>query len=309
MEIINSNDFSKIQSETIATIGFFDGVHEGHRYLINQLKKQAQEDGLKTAVITFPIHPRKVLQKDYQPHLLNSFEERIKQLSTLGIGYCYIIDFTPELAEFSAEDFMQKILFQQLKVKGLLIGYDHRFGKGRSNAFKDYQEFGEKCGIKVYQAEKLQQGDKYVSSTLIRDLLSEGNVEKAAYYLSYYYSLQGKVIRGDELGRTIDFPTANLELTDKNKLIPPNGVYAVWVKIDKKCYAGMAYIGNRPTVSSFGEKRIEVHIFNFSENIYDKNIQIEWVQLIRPDMLFDNLQDLQTQLEKDRKQSMKILQN
>jgi riboflavin kinase/FMN adenylyltransferase len=309
MEVIYNSDFSKIQTETIATIGFFDGVHEGHRYLINQLKKRGQENGLKTAVVTFPIHPRKVLQKNYQPYLLNSFEERINRLSTLGIDYCHIIDFTPELAEFSAENFMQKILFQQFKVKELLIGYDHRFGKGRVNEFIDYQLFGEKIGIKVHQAEKLQQENNYVSSTVIRHSLTEGNVEHTAKYLSYYYTLQGKVIRGDELGRTIGFPTANLELTDNDKLIPSNGIYAVWIKIDEKCYAGMAYIGNRPTVSSAGEKRIEVHIFDFSQDIYDKNISIEFVKFIRQDILFDNLKDLQTQLEKDREQSMKILQN
>ena len=309
MKVIYIDSSPFIEFETVVTIGFFDGVHQGHRYLINQLKNHTQEKGLKTAVITFPVHPRKVLQNEYQPHLLNTFEERIEQLSTLGIDYCYVIDFTPKFAETTAKNFMQTILLEQLRVKELLIGYDHRFGKGRLNEYKHYQEYGKICGIKVHQAEELQCNEKHVSSTAIRHLLSEGKVEEAADYLSYNYSLQGKVIEGDKLGRTIGFPTANIELNDKNKIVPKNGVYAVWTEIEGKQYSGMAYIGKRPTILSEGEKRIEVHIFNFSQDIYGKEIRIEFMKFIRQDIRFSEQEKLQIQLGKDKIESINYFQH
>jgi riboflavin kinase/FMN adenylyltransferase len=293
-----------IEQETVATVGFFDGVHLGHRYLIRQMKDIARKTALKTAVITFPIHPRKVLQKEYQPQLLNTFDEKLKLLSTTGPDYCYVIDFTKEFSEISARNFIREILHKQLHVKELLIGYDHKFGKGRINEYKHYVEYGNACGMNVLQAEKLLDENNPVSSTIIRNLLSKGEIKEATKKLFYYYALEGKVIEGNKLGRTIGFPTANLELTDKNKIIPLEGVYAVKVEIGDKPYSGMAYIGKRPTILSHGEKRIEIHIFDFSEDIYGMKIRIEFVDFIRPDMWFGSLEDLRKQLAEDKKRIM-----
>ena len=285
---------------TIATIGFFDGVHCGHRYLIHQLKEQAAKSGLKTAVITFPVHPRKVLQQEYQPKLLTSFEERIKLLSTLSLDHIHVLDFTPELSELTAQDFIRKILREQLNVKELLIGYDHRFGKGRNDSFEQYVKYGKNCGITVYQAKELPKKEKRVSSTLIRRLLSEGKIKEANEKLSYRYRVDGKVVLGDQLGRTIGFPTANLELNEKDKMLPEDGVYSVFVETGGKNYRGMAYVGQRPTVTQKGGKRVEVNIFNFFDDIYDRNVRIEWIDFIRSEVRFNNLEDLKKQLEKDR---------
>jgi riboflavin kinase/FMN adenylyltransferase len=299
MEIIYINDSSRIEQETVATVGFFDGVHRGHQYLINQLKISARKNGLKTAVITFPVHPRKVLNQGYQPKLLNTFEERIKRLSFTGIDWCYVIDFTKEFSETTAQDFIRQKLHAQLRVKELLVGYDHKFGKGRTNAYEDYVEYGKNCGMKIFHAEKLQEKGLHISSTSIRQLLSEGKIKEVTDLLSYNYTLEGTVVQGNKLGRTIGFPTANLELCDQDKIIPCEGVYAARISVEGKTYSGMVYIGKRPTILSKGENRIEAHIFDFAGDIYGKTIQLELTDFLRPDRHFDSLEELQTQLAKD----------
>jgi len=301
-------DFSLIEVITAATIGFFDGVHLGHRYIIKRLKEYAEESKLRTAVITFFSHPRKILQKDYQPFLLNTFEEKIRQLSFTGIDYCYIIDFTREFSKTTAQDFIQQVLHKQLRVKELLVGYDHRFGKERIYGYEQYVKYGKSCGIKVRQIEKLPEKDIHNSSTFIRQLLMEGEVKKAASSLSYYYSLEGEVIQGNRLGRTIGFPTANISLNNKEKVIPCEGVYATYVFLKEEKHIGMTYIGKRPTVALCGEKRIEVNIFDFSKDIYGERIQIEFLLFIRPDIHFHSLQELQKQLEKDKIKVKNVIQ-
>jgi riboflavin kinase/FMN adenylyltransferase len=299
MEIIYINDSSRIEQETVATVGFFDGVHRGHLYLINQLKISAQKTGLKTAIITFPVHPRKVLNQGYQPKLLCTFEERIQRLSSTGIDYCYVIDFTKEFSETTAQDFIREKLHAQLGVKELLVGYDHKFGKGRTNAYEDYVEYGKNCGMKIFHAEKLQEKDLHISSTSIRQLLSEGKIKEVSGLLSYHYTLEGIVVQGNKLGGTIGFPTANLVLCDQDKIIPCEGVYAARISVEGKTCSGMVYIGKRPTILPEGEKRIEAHIFDFAGDIYGKRIRLELTDFLRPDRHFDSLEELQAQLVKD----------
>jgi riboflavin kinase/FMN adenylyltransferase len=301
MKVIDINDSTEITKETAGTIGFFDGVHRGHRYLIRQLKEKAATLRLPSSLITFSNHPKKVLENNFPVALLNSFDERIDRLASTGIDYCYIIHFTQAFSEITAENFIRYMLREQLKIKFLLIGYDHRFGKGRNSTFEHYLAYGKTCGITVDKAEKLpDESVPSFSSTTIRRLLLEGNVKKADGMLSYNYLLEGNVIAGNRLGRTIGFPTANIELAEKEKLIPREGVYAGYVNIDGKKYTGMLYIGRRPTISSQGEIRIEVHILDLNEDIYGKKIQVELVDFLRPDRNFPNLNDLQKQLEKDK---------
>jgi riboflavin kinase/FMN adenylyltransferase len=307
METICITGSSRVQHETVATAGFFDGVHRGHRYLIDRMKENARTAGLKTAIITFPVHPRKILQQAYQPRLLNSFQERLQFLASTGVDYCYVIDFTPEFSETTARDFICKILSEQLQVKELLVGYDHKFGKGRSDTYEQYTEYGKTCGMTVRQAEPLPEIDSHISSTAIRRMLSEGKVQEAAAALSYCYSLEGEVIHGNHLGRTIGFPTANLDLNDKDKIIPHDGVYAVRVMLQDQLYRGMAYIGKRPTVASAGEQRIEVHIFDFDRDIYGEQLRIEFIEFLRPDIRFDSLEQLTEQLAQDRHKAIGYL--
>ena len=304
MKTIYITNSSQIEHETLATVGFFDGVHCGHRYLIDRMKEQARIMGLKTAIITFLVHPRKVLQQDYQPKLLNGLEERLQQLNSTGIDYGYILDFTRDFSEITACDFIQQVLRKQLKVKELLVGYDHKFGKDRMDACEQYAAYGQACGMIVRQVEKLPETDEHISSTAIRRMLTEGRIREATASLSYAYTLEGEVVHGNHLGRTIGFPTANLDLNDKDKIIPHEGVYAVDVEVEGQRYKGMAYIGKRPTVTSNGELRVEVHIFDFDKDIYGEQLRAKFVEFLRPDMRFDNLDQLKRQLAEDKRNAV-----
>lgn len=292
-----------------ATIGFFDGVHSGHRFLINELKKTARKQNLPTAVITFPEHPRTVLHADYQPQLLNSFEEKLNLLSTTGIDYCIILPFTMQLSRLSAQSFICNILQQKLNVKTLLIGYDHRFGHNRSDGFKQYVEYSKACNIEVLQAPAFHESNANISSSEIRKLLAAGDVEKAKELLSYPYQLKGTIIPGQQIGRTIGFPTANIRVDEPFKVIPGIGVYAVWVVIENKKYKGMLYIGNRPTINIDYNISMEVNILDFSGDVYNRKIEILFENYVRDNIKFPSLEKLKQQLFKDRDNISSLLTN
>ena len=305
MEIIKSNHPVLSYNETAATIGFFDGVHKGHQFLLEQLKVHAKANNLPSMLITFPQSPQSVLKSGIQPDLLNSFNEKIYRLSLSEIDYCLLLDFTQSLSQLSAKDFIQKKLKEEWNIKLLLIGYDHRFGKNREEGFEDYLKYGKECGIEIIRA--LELPDVSISSTHIRNCFSNKKLKEANIMLSYNYHLEGKVVEGDHLGVKIGFPTANLEIYDKNKLIPGEGIYAVWVYWKENKYGGMAYVGKRPTISTLGEKRIEVNIFDFSGNLYNETILLEFIEFIREDKQFGNLEELKSQLSLDRKFAGSVL--
>ncbi|MCL1933409.1 MAG: bifunctional riboflavin kinase/FAD synthetase [Candidatus Azobacteroides sp.] len=305
MEIIRSNHLSRLSAGTAATIGFFDGVHAGHRFLLEQLKTQAHAHQLPSMVITFLQHPQTVLQPGFQPKLLSTFDERIERLSESGIDYCLLQDFTPSLSGLDAQTFIQKKLKEEWFVKLLLIGYNHRFGKNRAEGFEDYVKYGKACGMEILQASKLP--DMSVSSTHIRNYLSERNVKEANRMLSYFYRLEGKVIEGNHWGRELGFPTANLEISDTNKIIPGEGIYALLVYQGEKKYKGMVYIGQRPTLTIHGEKRIEVHLFDFSGDLYGETLQLEFVEFLREGRQFENTEELKKQLFADREAALAAL--
>ena len=302
MEIIYKDHPFLLNNGTMATIGFFDGMHKGHRFLLEQLKKQADVHNLPSMVITFPQYPQSVIQSGIQPELLNTFDERIYRLSLLEIDYCLLMDFTLSLSNLTAKEFIQKKLKEELNVKLLIIGYDHRFGKNREEGFTDYLKYGKECGIEIIQASELP--DDFVSSTHIRNCLLDKKMKEANNMLSYNYRLEGKVIEGNHLGNKIGFPTANLEINDKNKIIPGEGIYAVCVHWEQNKYRGMTYIGKRPTISVHGEKRIDVHLFNFSGDLYGEILQLEFVEFIREDKQFENMEELKKQLNFDREASI-----
>ncbi len=304
MEVVE--DINDFKNDGLAlTIGFFDGVHAGHRFLIDQLKTIADEEHLKTAIFTFWPHPRIVLNERYQPRLLNSLDEKIELLSQQPIDYCIKIPFNMELANMQARDFMQ-MLKEKLNVKHLLVGYDHRFGRNREEGFDDYCQYGKELGMEVSQSDPYTEGNYSISSTFIRQLLAVGEVVMANHYLGYTYELTGKVIHGNMAGRTIGYPTANVQLNCKNKCLPKIGVYAAMVEVDKTKYKAMMYIGTRPTINS-SELTIEAHLFNFSGDLYDKTITIYPIDHVRNQHKFESMEALKAQIDKDKRMVNSIL--
>ncbi|MDR1372638.1 MAG: riboflavin biosynthesis protein RibF [Dysgonamonadaceae bacterium] len=299
MKIIQVQKNYKSNSKgVVATVGFFDGVHAGHRHLISQLKQIADKEGLPAAVITFPLHPQGILNPTVKPSLLTSPDEKLEYLDEAGANICFIIDFTSEFSCLDAENFIKNILHKQLNVQHLIIGYDHRFGRNREDGFDEYSQYGAECEMKVSRAEELE--GEHISSTIIRRMLLAGCVEEANIMLSYSYAISGKVVHGNHLGRTIGFPTANLKIDHAEKLIPGTGIYVANIMLGAEYFRGMAYIGTRPTVSHSGEQHVEVHILNFDREIYGETLRLEFVRFIREDRAFKNLEELREQLIKDR---------
>jgi riboflavin kinase/FMN adenylyltransferase len=274
-----------------ATIGFFDGVHRGHRCLIEQLKTIASERRLDTLIVTMKQHPRAVIQSEYVPHLLTTAEEKVRLLEETGVTRIDIIPFDKDTASLTALEFMERVL----KPKGvsiLLMGYDHRFGHGEA-AFEDYVRWGQQCGIEVVRAHELE--GQHVSSTAIRTLLSQGRVEEAAALLGHAYLLSGKVVEGYHVGHQLGFPTANIFITPE-KVMPRRGVYAVRTNHGP----GMLNIGTRPTAANGDDVSVEVHLIDFSGDLYGQQLSLELLTFIREERAFDSLQQLREQLQRDR---------
>lgn len=284
----------------VATMGFFDGVHLGHRHLISQVVQESKLLGKESAVITFRVHPRKVLDKNYQPPLLCGFDEKIDQLATTEIDNCLVLDFTRELSQLSAKDFIQQILKDKIGINTLFVGYDHRFGKNREEGFNHYFTYGVEVGIDVIKATKYLFGKQTVSSSKIRYLLAQGDISLANTFLSYNYTITGKIVEGYKVGRRIGFPTANIKIWERYKVIPTDGVYAVQVHIDEDVHAGMLYIGNRPTLHDDSQTSVEVNIFDFDDNLYNKTLTVEFVSFVRPDIKFTGVEPLIAQIAKDK---------
>ena len=291
---------------SVATIGFFDGVHLGHRHLINQVKMAASLNGWCSSIITFPVHPRQVIQSDYQPSLLSSPEEKIELLASTGIDNCILLPFTRELSQLTAWEFMQ-LLYNQYKVRMLVIGYDHRFGHNRAETFEDYCRYGRELGIHIMQATAYTQEQDKVSSSVIRRALLSGEISTATKYLGYPYFMQGTVVSGYQVGRKIGFPTANLQVDFPNKLIPAIGVYAVRVSVNGQSHRGMLNIGHRPTLNNGTDLSIEVHILDFEGDIYHQPMRIEFVDFLRPEAKFNSVDELTLQIQKDKEAAIQVL--
>lgn len=314
MQIIH--DISPLTPEPcVATIGFFDGVHTGHRYLIRQVKEIAAARKLHSALVTFPVHPRKVMNIGPRPELLTTLEEKTALMANLAIDYCLMLDFTPDVSRLTAREFMTRILKGRFRVECLVIGYDHRFGHNRSEGFEDYVRYGKEIGIEVilaqaYTAGNIQTTDNEsatVSSSLIRRLIRKGDVDVAARCLGYGYFLSGTVVGGYQVGRKIGFPTANLSVDATDKLIPADGVYAAWVTLDGETYMGMLNIGIRPTIGNGTNRTIEVNILHFHSDIYDRHLRITFVEQTRPELKFSSIDELIAQLHKDAEKTEHIL--
>ena len=285
---------------SVATIGFFDGVHRGHRFLINNVVKEAASRGLQSTVVTFDRHPRQVLGSDFQPRLLSTNEEKMLLLSKTGVERCVMLPFSEQMAQMTACDFMKKILHDRLGVQVLIIGYDNRFGHNRSEGFNDYVRYGREMGIEVMSAQSFLLHGINVSSSVIRSFLQEGEIEMAENCLGYPYFFTGKVVKGFRVGHELGFPTANIEQDNMLKMIPSPGVYAVKVRIEGtvELKHAMMNIGTRPTFNGT-QQTLEVHILNFNDDIYGKMISVAFVHKLRNERQFPSKEALSEQLVKD----------
>jgi riboflavin kinase/FMN adenylyltransferase len=295
----NIDDFSKLRF-AVVTSGTFDGVHVGHQRILARLKEIASKNSGETVVISFWPHPRLVLKpNDDALQLLNTFEEKAELLKEQDIQHLIRIPFTKEFSQLHSSEFITQILVNKIGTRKLVIGYDHRFGKNREGSFEELKANGPTHGFEVEEIPRQDIDHIGVSSSKIRKALAEGDVETATHFLGRSYSIVGRVVKGDKLGRVLGFPTANIDIDSHYKLVPADGIYAVTVTHAGKPYGGMLYIGNRPTVD--GSKRsIEVNIFNFEKEIYGEELKVSFEKLLRADSKFKDLEELKAQLHIDK---------
>ena len=309
MKIYSSIEAFTEVDRPIVTTGTFDGVHFGHRKIIKRLRQLAHNSSGETVLLTFSPHPRMVLfPDDHGLSLLNTMEEKKFLLEEAGIQHLIIHPFTKEFSRLSSINFVRDILVNQLNTHKLVIGYNHHFGRNREGSFEHLKEFAPVYGFEVEEIPAQLLDDVGVSSTKIRKALSSGAVAQAAEFLGYHYSICAQVVHGNAFGRSLDFPTANLQPNDELKLIPQNGVYAVWVVVQDIRYKGMMNIGVKPTFKN-QKKTLEVHILGFDQLIYDSEIKVEFVQKVREEIKFENASLLHQQLLFDRDEIDKILES
>ena len=292
---------------TVVTIGTFDGVHLGHRKIIDRLLASAQSNDLESVVLTFFPHPRMVLQKDTGIKLINSIDERIALLEACGLDHLIIHPFTQEFSRLTAEEFVKDILVDQLKARRVIIGYDHRFGRNRNANIDDLKAFGEHYDFEVEEISKQDVDDVAVSSTKVRKALDEGNITLANEYLGYPFMLNGIVSRGKGLGKKFNYPTANLKIEEDYKLIPAKGVYVVQATLANERVYGMMSIGTNPTVGG-SDLTIETFFFDFDANLYDQHLQIELLTRIRDEKKFNSVDELIAAMQADEKFSRDFIQ-
>ncbi|GAB5473969.1 MAG: bifunctional riboflavin kinase/FAD synthetase [Maribacter sp.] len=304
------NEYDKLHA-TVLTIGTFDGVHIGHRSILERLVKSANEKGLKSAVLTFFPHPRMVLQKDADIKLLNTIEEKVNILEQSGLDYLIVHPFTQKFSRLSATEFVRDLLVNNLCAKKIIIGYDHRFGRNRNANITDLIAFGATFDFEVEEITAQEIDDVSVSSTKIRKALNEGDVATATRYLGYPYMLTGTIKRGKGIGRQLNFPTANLHIDETYKLIPKRGAYVVQSVIDGHTVYGMMNIGFNPTVNDNTDRKqkesLEIHFFDFDEDLYDHSLQVAIIERLRDERKFESITELKAQLARDKEKSRSII--
>lgn len=307
MNTIYYNNKETKTEPCIATIGFFDGVHRGHQFLIHHLVETARQDGIQSMVITFDEHPRKVLQSDYQPEMLSTLDSKLLLLSKTEVDNAVVLHFDKAMAAMTAREFMQQVLHDHLHVKKLFIGYDHRFGHNRAETFENYVQYGKELGIEVIKNQAYSLNSIHVSSSVIRSFLKEGEVDMANQCLGYPYTIIGKVVNGYHEGRKIGFPTANLDLSHFGQMIPAPGVYAVKARLENTVVwkHGMMNVGTRPTFDG-KQLTLETHIFNFDGDIYGQLLLVSFVKRIRGEQKFESPEELTEQLKEDEHMIMDL---
>jgi riboflavin kinase/FMN adenylyltransferase len=304
-------DFACVQHDNAAvvTVGTFDGIHLGHRYLIDEVVKRAQRTGFSSTLVTFDPHPRMVLgtaNRKQELRLLTPTEEKLSLLRELNIERVILINFTLEFAQKDSADFVKEVLYDTIGFSEIVIGHDHAFGHNRSGNISTLRELSEQLGFRVDKLEPFEKDGEVVSSSRIRSFLESGQIEKATKILGRNYAIRGHVVEGDRRGRELGFPTANLEIAETNKLIPQNAVYAVKALVGKRWYGGMMNIGARPTFDNAGST-IEVHLLDFDGDLYGQDLEIRFERKLREQKRFADLRDLVEQLNIDRERTKEIL--
>ena len=306
MKLFQSINNYLSSKKTIITIGTFDGIHIGHRKILNKIIQSAHEVNCESLVLTFFPHPRMILQEDSTVKLLNSMDEKIGLLQEIGIDNLIIHPFDKEFSQLTAEKFVKNILVDKLQIQKIIIGYDHRFGKNRTADINDLLHFGKKYRFEVEQISAQEIDAIAVSSTKIRNALAAGTISLANEYLGYNYYFSGIVVKGNQLGRTIGFPTANILIKEDYKLIPKKGVYLVKSIIKGDFVYGIMNIGIRPTLNGTNQT-IEVHYLDFDEDLYEQQLTVEVLEFIRAEQKFDSLEILKNQIQKDKEKSLTFI--
>ncbi|HEX8547759.1 MAG TPA: bifunctional riboflavin kinase/FAD synthetase [Cytophagaceae bacterium] len=307
MKVFKSLDEILPLHDAIVTIGNFDGVHLGHKKIFQRLQEFQKKRGGTTVVVTFWPHPKNILQNTAQPlKILTTLEEKIDLIAGVGIDIMVVVPFTKEFSEYTAEDFLKKVLIEKLNPKMIIIGYDHKFGRNREGGFDYLLKNCERYHFHVEEIPRQDIDSCTISSSEVRSALADAKLDKVKDLLGRNYSLEGTVVKGRQLGRTIGYPTANIEPLLEEKIVPRDGVYAVLVEVDGEEKGGMLNVGNNPTIEGKG-RSIEVYIFEFDEDIYDQLIKITFIAYLREELKFDGINALKDQLKKDEENSLKIL--
>ena len=312
MKVYNHIDEFKQIKNAVVTIGTFDGVHIGHQKIISRLQEVARQQGGETVILTFFPHPRMILHPDdLNIKLISTMDEKAERLANLGIDHLIITPFTRDFSNLSPQEYIREILVKKIGTTQIIIGYDHRFGKDRSGGLKELQHYSSELGYQVEEIPEQDIDEVAISSTTIRNAILSGDIKTAENFLGYPFHLTGKVIKGDQIGRKIGFPTANLFIEESYKLIPSDGIYAVRVDFKNgegnlKRANGMAYIGHRPTINGMS-RNIEVNIFDFKEDIYGQTIRLNFLEYMRDDQKFNSLEELKEQLSLDEIKARNLL--
>jgi len=306
MKIFNNIQSYSSEKESILTIGTFDGVHIGHNKILTKLVEESKKNNLSSLIMTFFPHPRMVLQKSQEIKMIDTIDEKIHLFEKTGVDNLIIQPFDENFSKIRAKEFVEEILVKKLKIKHIIIGYDHRFGKDREASVDDLKKFGLNYMFTVEEIAAQEIHSIAISSTKIRNAILKGEIKKCNEYLGRNFMLTGEVVHGDGLGKKINFPTANIEIIDTYKIIPKNGVYLVKTIINSEIYFGMMNIGVRPTIGG-KNKSLEIHFFNFKDNIYNKTISVEIICKIRDEEKFSSIDELKIQLKKDEQFCLKLI--
>ena len=306
MKIFNNIQSYSSEKESVLTIGTFDGVHIGHNKILTKLVEESKKNNLSSLIMTFFPHPRMVLQKSQEIKMIDTIDEKIHLFEKTGVDNLIIQPFDENFSKIRAKEFVEEILVKKLKIKYIIIGYDHRFGKDREASVDDLKKFGLNYMFTVEEIAAQEIHSIAISSTKIRNAILKGEIKKCNEYLGRNFMLTGEVVHGDGLGKKINFPTANIKIPETYKIIPKNGVYLVKAIINSEIYFGMMNIGVRPTIGG-KNKSLEIHFFNFKDNIYNKTISVEIICKIRDEEEFSSIDELKIQLKKDEQFCLKLI--
>jgi len=308
MEVVRNINKIVKDPNSIVTVGVFDGVHIAHQEILRRMKEEKLKTGARTVLVTFDPHPQEVLHPNEKFYILTTIDERIELLSDYDLDIIFVVNFTPEFSNITAEEFCKEIMLGRIGLRKVIVGYNHAFGKNREGNPEKLKGFGERYGFEVELIPQLLVENNPVSSSKIRAILNEGNVRLASKLLGRYYFINGVVVKGSGRGKELGIPTANIEPISSRKLMPKNGVYVVRVTIDRKHYFGLMNIGYRPTFELDSERVAEVNIFDFDEEIYFKHIKVEFIDRLRDEMKFPTPRELVEQIERDKKDAVKLIE-